>query len=193
LNFDRLKAGFIGAARAAFPRIDYLALYAGTIVAQGGANSFDVQPDDARVPGLSQVPIELGLPGLTLQLDLNSKPRCLIGWKNGNPALPYVTLFESGAAALKVTFDATELDLGAAAADFAVKGTAFFNGLELALTAQKTAIAAIPPATTLPTVIALAEGLRSALAPSPTGAGGLLELLANAFAAANLSTKVKVE
>jgi hypothetical protein len=187
LNFDRLKAGFIGAARAAFPRIDYLALYAGTIVAQGGANSFDVQPDDARVPGLSQVPIELGLPGLTLQLDLNSKPRCLIGWKNGNPALPYVTLFESGAAALKVTFDATELDLGAAAADFAVKGTSFKAALDTwdagwttFLTGMNT-FAVSADAT-------LGTALTAVVAAMQTVHANFIVALANI-----LSTKVKVE
>lgn len=190
--FDRLKSSFIAAVQAAFPRIDYLALYAGTVVAQGGANSFDVTPDDAKVPGLSGVPIELGLPGLTLQLDLSSKPRCLIGWKNGDPKLPYVTLWESGAAALKTTIDATELDLGAHAVDFSVKGTAHFAGVQAVLITARDALKATPIASSPVTVITLANALQTALAAFGTGVGAL-DTLASAFADGNLSTKVKVE
>lgn len=192
MKFDRLKETFLAAARAAFPRIDYLALYAGTVVAQGGDNSFDVQPDDARVPGLSGVPILLGLPGLKLQLDLSSKPRCLIGWKNGDPALPYITLWESGAAALKVTLDATEIDLGANAVDAVVKGTSLFN---IALPAVDAAlgppggissITIVPPISTLPQCAAALNIIVPSLV-------ALLGSFQAAFAAGNLSTKVKVE
>lgn len=191
MTFDRLKSSFIAAVQAAFPRIDYLALYAGTVVAQGGANSFDVTPDDAKVPGLSGVPIELGLPGLTLQLDLSSKPRCLIGWKNGDPKLPYVTLWESGAAALKTTIDATELDLGANAVDFALKGTTYRTSQETLDTALGTWLAAV---NTFCGLVA-----PSTIVAAGTTLGIATTAMINALtafeggAAGFLSTKVKVE
>lgn len=185
--FDRVKAGFLSAVQAAFPRIDYLALYAGTVVAQGGANSFDVTPDDARVPGLSGVPIELGLPGLTLQLDLTSKPRCLIGWKNGDPQQPYIALWESGAVATKTTIDATELDLGAAAVDFALKGTTFKAALDAWNTAWTTFL------TGMNTFAVSADGT---LGTALTAVVVAMQTAHAAFIAALppvLSTKVKVE
>jgi hypothetical protein len=39
------------------PRVDYLASYPARVVLQNDDDSIEVAPDDARLPGLSRVPI----------------------------------------------------------------------------------------------------------------------------------------
>lgn len=88
---DALRAiveGLVG------PRLDHLALYPCTVVAQRASGGLDLQPDDARVPPCADVPIRHGLPGVTVTVPAGG--RVLLGYAGGNPALPYATLWESG-------------------------------------------------------------------------------------------------
>lgn len=114
--FDRVKQGLARFVIGLFPRMDYLASYPGTVVTQGGSNSFDFQPDSKRVPGVSGVPVRMGLPGVTLQLSLGQKPRCLLSFAEGDPAQPYLMLWEQpGLQSLTVDPNAT-VNIGPAAA-----------------------------------------------------------------------------
>lgn len=114
--FDRAKAGLANFVRGVFPRFDYFARYPGTVVKQGGNNSFDFQPDSTRVPGLSGLPVRFGLPGVSVQLALNSRPRCLLGFFGGDPTQPFLDLWEQpGLNALTVDPSA-DVNLGPAAA-----------------------------------------------------------------------------
>src|SRR6266852_5363010 len=105
--FSRPLNALAAFVQACFPRIDYQALYPGTVVRQNGSNSFDVQPDSKKLPGLNNRPIESGVPGMVLTLSMSPPPRVLIGFRNADPSLPFILLWESGAVV-------TELDLSAA-------------------------------------------------------------------------------
>ena len=84
----RIVEGFVG------PRLDHLALYPCTVVAQRADGTLDLQPDAARVPACAGVPIRHGLPGVTVTVPAGG--RVLLGYAGGNPTLPYACLWESG-------------------------------------------------------------------------------------------------
>jgi len=92
LNSDRFKRALEAFLLAVFARIDYLALYPAKVVSQNGDGSVDVQPDDARLPGMTSVPLRFGLPGL--ELKVTSGARVLIGFENGDPRRPVATAWE---------------------------------------------------------------------------------------------------
>lgn len=84
----RLVEGFVG------PRLDHLALYPCTVVAQRADKTLDLQPDDVRVPACGGVPIRHGLPGVTVTVPAGG--RVLLGYAGGDAGLPYASLWESG-------------------------------------------------------------------------------------------------
>jgi hypothetical protein len=114
--FDRLKSGLASFVRGVFPRMDYLARYPGRVVQQGGANSFDFQPDSPGVPGLSGVPLRLPFPGCTLQVDATQSPRCLLGFANGDPSQPFLELWEVPGLSSLTVDPAASVNLGPASA-----------------------------------------------------------------------------
>lgn len=76
------------------PRLDHLALYPCTVIAQRASGGLDLQPDSPRVPPCADVPIRHGLPGVTVTVP--SGGRVLLGYEGGNPDLPYAALWASG-------------------------------------------------------------------------------------------------
>lgn len=114
--FDRVKAGLAAFVRGVFPRMDYFARYSGTIVKQSGSNSFDFEPDAASVPGHAGIPVRLGVPGVTVQLNLGMKPRCLLGWVSGDPEKPFLDLWETPGLSSITVDPAANVNLGAASA-----------------------------------------------------------------------------
>lgn len=76
------------------PRLDRLALYPCTVVAQRSSGGLDLQPDSPRVPPCADVPIRHGLPGVSVTVPAGG--RVLLGYAGGNPDLPYACLWESG-------------------------------------------------------------------------------------------------
>lgn len=172
MNLDRTKQALAAFVLAQFPQIDYLALYGGKVVAQGGANAFDFQPDDPRIPGVSGVPIKLPFPGFALTLDPTQSPRALLGWQNGDPSLPELRLWESPglaqmtvSASQQLTFSAPAVNLGQAPTQPLVLGTVFTVALATLLGVLSAAFTAI------------AAGF-AAGAVAWTAAGGLLPVLA---------------
>lgn len=135
MNLDRQKEALAGFVLAQLPQVDYLASYGGRVVSQGGANAFDFQPDDPRIPGMSGIPTRLPFPGFQLTLNAGSSPRAMVGWDGGDPSKPQLRLWEDpGLQALVVTasqkqsFVAGQVNLGAdPGSDQALKGTSFFT------------------------------------------------------------------
>jgi len=84
----RIVEGVVG------PRLDHLALYPCTVIAQRSSGGLDLQPDSPRVPPCADVPIRHGLPGVTVTVPAGG--RVLLGYAGGNPDLPYACLWESG-------------------------------------------------------------------------------------------------
>lgn len=74
-------------------RIDYLAFYPARVIAQSPAGTLDVVPEDARLPELSDVPIRIGVPGVSVRVKKDS--RVLIGFEAGNRMRPVAVVWDA--------------------------------------------------------------------------------------------------
>ncbi len=99
---DRIKEPFVALVRSVFPRIDYLALYPGTVVLQRGPNAIDVQCDDPRLPGFASIPLFLGEPSAVVQVQAGA--RILVGFQGGDPRYPFAALWGNGAVVQSLSF-----------------------------------------------------------------------------------------
>ena len=102
---------------AALPGIDYYALYLATVKSQSSDYlKLDITPDDARLPGMSNIPFHTGVAGVTAQIDANCK--VLLGWSAGDPTAPY-TIAYNGETAQKIilTVGGTKLTITSSAVD----------------------------------------------------------------------------
>lgn len=102
MDYDRVKRAFAALVKQLMSRIDWLALYPCRVVTQAADGTLELQPDDPRMPGVTGVPIRLGLPGVTVRVQPGA--RVLLGFENGNPQLPMATLWESHGVA-EISFD----------------------------------------------------------------------------------------
>jgi hypothetical protein len=83
--------------------------YRGTVVSQAG-QAVDVRMDDPRIPGMSGIALQPGLPGATVEVFAGA--RVLVAWENGDPAKPVALLWDQGAHAGRVSLPADLLELG---------------------------------------------------------------------------------
>ncbi len=91
--------------------IDYFTLYDAKIVSQSvDLTTVDLQPGDTRLPGLSKVPLRLGIPGASAQVTPGGFIR--LGWDRGNPSMPYAALWQGGETPIKLTLVAQTIELG---------------------------------------------------------------------------------
>lgn len=126
--------------RGASPRALYGSVYRGVVVSQTD-QTVDVTLDDPRLPGMSAVPIQVGIPGATVEVANGA--RMLIAFENGDPAKPIVLLWE-GASARRVSLVADLLELGVeGAADAVIKGTSYCLAEKVFLEGLRTYTAAI--------------------------------------------------
>lgn len=88
-HLRRIVDNFVGG------RLDYLARYTAVVVGQNSDGTLDVIPDDARVPSAQRVPYR-SLPGVTYTVPGGA--RVLLGYAGGDPARPFVDLWDAGAA-----------------------------------------------------------------------------------------------
>lgn len=110
---DRLKDNLLALTRVSTPHIDRFALYRARVVSQSAdLAKVDVQPDDMRLPGMSGVPLKLGLPGA--RVSVSPGAYVLIGWEGGNGQRRYACLWEGGESVVKLTFVADMIEIGAA-------------------------------------------------------------------------------
>lgn len=102
--------------------IDYFALYDARVVSQSGS-MVDVIPVDSRLPGMSKVPLRLGIPGTTVQVAPGAILR--IGWDRGNPQFPFAALWNGDETVTQITVNATMVNLGGSGGDALVKKTEY--------------------------------------------------------------------
>lgn len=85
-------------------RLDYLARYPATVVEQDADGTLHVRPDDARIPGITGVPIHLGVPGA--RVEVTPGARVLLAFACGDPSKPVAEVWEPGSAIFSVTVEA---------------------------------------------------------------------------------------
>src|SRR5512133_140036 len=117
---DRLKSGLAAFVRSAIPHLDYLASYWCRVVGQNADGTLELQPDDARIPGLSNIPVRYGVPGVSAKVA--SGCRALLSFASGDPAQPFATVW-SGASI-------TEIVIGTGGNEPAALGTALRTELD---------------------------------------------------------------
>lgn len=92
---DRLKRALGQFVKTVMARVDYLALYQCKVVSQNSDGSLELQPlAPTKLASFSHVPIRYGLPGATITV--NAGAQVLLGWFNGDPAMPYAALWAPG-------------------------------------------------------------------------------------------------
>jgi len=96
---EREILGRIVAAHLPIP-LEYLAPHDATVVAQMGDGSLDLRLDDPKMPGLSGVPIWLGLPGV--RVEVSKGARVKVGFASGDPGKPFAGLWATDAAFVRI-------------------------------------------------------------------------------------------
>ncbi len=86
-GLDALKRNMTGFIRNAVTPVDYFAFYSARVITQDSDLTLQLQPDDSRLPGMAKVPIRLGIPNATAQVQAGS--RGLVGFENGDPSKPF--------------------------------------------------------------------------------------------------------
>jgi hypothetical protein len=118
-SLDRLKSSLQAIVRTfADSPLDYKAMYPAKVVSQSG-NQLELLPDDTRIPPLSNVPMRLGVPGITATVAPGS--RVLLGWAAGDPQKPVATLWESSSVT-SLNISATTITLNGGVANVARAG-----------------------------------------------------------------------
>lgn len=146
IPFDRIKSGLANFVRGVFPRIDYLGLYPATVITQNANGTLELQPDDARIPGLSGIAIRTGDPGITYTVQAGT--RVLVGFANGRPDQPYAAIWEQVGAVTELDLNAGLIKLGLPAVDAMVKGTTYRTAEDTMLASISAALTAIAAAIT---------------------------------------------
>lgn len=97
----------------------YLGIFPARVVSQNADGTLELQPDDSRIPGMSQVPIRYGVPGISAKVAAGA--RVAIEFAGGDPTQPIATVWEPGslteitlAASTKVVLACSEICLGEA-------------------------------------------------------------------------------
>jgi hypothetical protein len=80
--------------------LEYLALYDATVVAQNADGSLDLRLEDPTMPGLSSVPIWLGLPGVRVEVQKGAPVK--VGFTGGDPGKPFAGLWATDAAFIRI-------------------------------------------------------------------------------------------
>jgi len=80
--------------------LQYLASHDATVVAQAADGTLDLRLDSADMPGLSGVPIWLGLPGICVEVAKGARVK--VGFSEGDPAKPFAGLWETDTAMLRI-------------------------------------------------------------------------------------------
>jgi hypothetical protein len=95
LNANGVRAAMDSFLRKVRAESEYAYRYRCRVARQNGNGTVDVEVDDARMKGrgVGGCRIRLGIPGARVAVPPGA--RCLVGWDDGDPALPYVDGWES--------------------------------------------------------------------------------------------------
>lgn len=95
----------------------YLGQFPARVVSQNADGTLELKPDDSRLPGMSQVPIRYGIPGVSAEVLPGA--RVAVEFEAGDPARPVATVWESGTvtkllvtASVEVTVEAPVVNVG---------------------------------------------------------------------------------
>jgi hypothetical protein len=128
--------------------------------------TLELRPDNPRVPGLSKVPLRLGVPGV--RVIVLPGARVLVGFEGGDPSRPVASLWERQSCVEIALDPSSALLLGDGATQAAVHGTYFVSQLQTLLTALQTLQVAVGVFATaagaaLPPLVAPAATLNTAI------------------------------
>lgn len=116
-----------------------------------------VEPNAGELPGLTNVPIKHGVPGLTVQLSPGAT--VMVGFENHDQRRPFVSEWDPGASVLGLTFETLTSKLGSDdASEPMIKGNAF-----AALWAAHVHPTPFGPTSPTPTVLTTALSVRHKL------------------------------
>lgn len=105
IGWDRAKSAIVAFIRQIVSRYDYAAPYVHSVVAQNADGSLELRPMSPLLPGLSNVPIRYGVPGVSAKIRVGG--RVLVRFENMDPSRPVATVWDAGAV------DVLTLDTGA--------------------------------------------------------------------------------
>ncbi|WP_437591487.1 hypothetical protein [Sorangium sp. So ce1000] len=106
---------FRAALEAVLPPRVYREVHAATVIAQQADGTLDLQADDARIGGLSRVPLEVGAPGMRVTVAQGARVR--VAFHGGSPERPFAfgleqdTTASRGVARVGDSADAGKLSL----------------------------------------------------------------------------------
>ncbi len=108
MTLDRVLEPLAALIRSVTRRLDYACWYSAKVVGQNEDGTLELQPDDARLPSLSAVPIRTGVAGASVKVDAGA--RVMIAFANADPSMPFAGLFEPGTAT--ITFNGSTKAVG---------------------------------------------------------------------------------
>lgn len=112
LGWDRIKGSFFALVGATDPRAQYAGIYGATVKSVSPSSmTADVQLDDAIVPGMSGLSLQVGLPGATVDFVAGAHVR--VAFENRDPAKAFIIGWAPGAVASRVSLPAGKVELGA--------------------------------------------------------------------------------
>lgn len=85
---DRYKAALESLVTRITGRYDFAIPYACAVISQNGDGTLELKPDSSAMPGLSNVPIRYGSPGVTATVSAGA--RCIVAFENADPSRPVV-------------------------------------------------------------------------------------------------------
>ena len=134
IYYDNIKTIMHESAASAHPNIDYYALYEAKVVSQSDdLLSVDIEPIRKNMPGMSDVPIRIGVGGITVEIKQDSL--VLVGFEGADPSSPYVTSFR-GEDILSITIkdqSGDELKMGGGNLTYKVNGVQVIDASSSAL------------------------------------------------------------
>ncbi len=93
-SYDRIKTPYESNVKSVFPNIDFMTLYEAKVISQSSdLLSVDIQPTDNDLPGMNNIPIRIGVAGITIKLIPNAL--VMLGFNGGSPSGAYVTSFKN--------------------------------------------------------------------------------------------------